>query len=401
MLVAIINLFNNFGGGVRTTLHIANILLKRGYRVGLFALAGLPISDLDRIHGTNLSAYLGKSLFVKYYTDERLSPYLRLRLFAYSQYLKMVKDVLDKYRPHLIILFDDIPPLDWERVDSEVLVYSHFPYASRILFNIYDSLDSEIVNTFELLKERVFRKLFLSRYFCMNDISTIKNINVVANSTITSIYIRKTWNVNSYILYPPVVTPHISDKISCDVKENNIVSLGVISPSKNHGLVIDAFARIKRRLNDIKLFIIGALVDRKYFHYLLKKIKQYSLEDSVYILTNVSEIEKWTLLRKAKAIIHAKRFEPFGIAVVEGMLAGAIPIVYRGYSSGPWIDIVDRGKYGIGFRTIEDIAEAIYEIANLSRNDFIDLQERVLNRGREFSLKKFEENFIEIVKTLI
>ena len=399
--ITVINLFNGTGGGVRVTLHIVNILLKKGYRVRLFALDGLPAEELDRIHGTSLSTYLGKSLIMKYYnTSKEINSFFsKLLFFSLSRYINMIRDVVSRYESDLIILFDDIPSLEWDKVSSDVMVYSHFPYAARLLFNIYDMIDAENINHFEIIKERVFRKTLLWRYFYVGSIKNW-NIKVFANSTITSIYAKKTWGINAPILYPPVFTPR-SIKVRPDTKKKNlIVSLGVISPGKYHGTVIDAFAMVKGRINNVKLTIIGSLVDKKYYNYLLRKIKIYNLKNDVFILTNVSEEKKWNILSQAKIVVHAKRFEPFGIAVAEGMVAGAIPVVYKGPSSGPWIDIIDKGKYGIGFKTTEELAEAIEHVVN-SERELFKLQNKALERSRTFLMNVFEKRFMELIEGII
>ena len=397
--ITVLNLFNGTGGGVRVALHMVNILLRRGFRVRLFALDGLPVDDLDRIHGTSLSTYLGNSLTMKYYNASKgiYSFFSRLRFFSLSRYINMIRDVVSRCNSDLIILLDDIPPIEWDKVNGSLVVYSHFPYAARLLFNIYDMIDTENVNYFEVIKERFFRKTLLWRYFYAGNIKNW-DIKVFANSTITSIYAKKTWGVNAPILYPPVSTPR-SIKVGTDAKKKNlIVSLGVISPGKYHGTVIDAFAIVKRRINNVKLTIIGSLVDKNYYNHLLRKIKVYNLKNDVYILTNISEETKWIILSQAKILVHAKRFEPFGIAVAEGMVAGAIPVVYKGPSSGPWIDIIDKGKYGIGFRTTEELAEAIEHVINTKRGL---LQDKALERSRTFLINVFEKRFMELIEGII
>jgi glycosyltransferase involved in cell wall biosynthesis len=312
----------------------------------------------------------------------------------------MIRDVVSRYNSDLIILFDDIPPLEWDKVNSSLVVYSHFPYAARLLFNIYDMFDTENVNYFEVVKERFFRKTLLWRYFYAGNIKNW-NIKVLANSTITSIYAKKTWGIKAPILYPPVFTPR-SIKVGTDAKKKNlIVSLGVISPGKYHGTVIDVFAMVKRRINNVKLTIIGSLVDKNYYNYLLRKIKIHNLKNDVFILTNVSEEKKWAILSQAKIIVHAKRFEPFGIAVAEGMVAGAIPVVYKGPTSGPWIDIVDKGRYGIGFRTVEELAEAIEYIMNAGGTELSELQEKAYKGSQGFSFDEFERNFTRLLESLV
>jgi glycosyltransferase involved in cell wall biosynthesis len=401
--IVIVNLFNGAGGGVRITLHIANILAERGYKVRLVALSGLPIDTLDRIHGTNLAKYLWKNLYVKYLLDYQQSKYLlRFHLYIYHRYIKMLKEVIATYDPDIIVLFDDILPIDWDSVKARVLLYSHFPYVARLLYNIYDEIDSDYTKPFNILKERVFRSSMLHRYFFVGNIKDLKkDIEVIANSTITSIFIKRVWDVDSKILFPFVAIPQsilLKKPLPINLRSNTIVSLGVITPGKRYGELIDAFSKVRQKLKNTKLIIIGSLVDKSYYRYLLRKIKSLGLEENVFIFTDVDEEKKWKILLRAKMYVHMKRFEPFGIAVAEAMYAGAIPIVYKGYTNGPWIDILDKGKYGMGFRTIEELVEAIYSVTTLDKNQLGELQEKIFEKAHNFSLEVFKEKFIQLVE---
>jgi glycosyltransferase involved in cell wall biosynthesis len=400
--IIIVNLFNGAGGGVRITLHIANILAERGYKVRLVALSGLSIDSLDKIHGTNLAKYLGKNLSVRYFLGYQQSKYLsRFRLYTYEHYIKMLKAVITAYNPGAIILFDDIPPIEWDSVKARLLLYSHFPYAARLLCNIYDDMDVDRPKSFSILKERIFRSFLLNKYFFIGNIKDLKkDIEVIACSTITSIFIKRAWNVDNKILFPFVAAPQslpLKNSSLANLRPNIIVSLGVIAPGKRYGELIDAFKKVGQRLKNIKLIIMGSVVNKSYYRYLIRKIKSLGLEKNVFILTDIDEEKKWEILLRAKIYVHMKHFEPFGIAVAEAMYAGAIPIVYKGYTSGPWIDIVDKGKYGMGFKTMEELAEIIHDIMTLDSNSLKELQEKAIKRAKDFTLESFRDNLIKII----
>jgi glycosyltransferase involved in cell wall biosynthesis len=89
------------------------------------------------------------------------------------------------------------------------------------------------------------------------------------------------------------------------------------------------------------------------------------------------------------------------MSIAEGMLFRDVPIVYRGALSGPWIDIVDRGKYGIGFRTLEELAEAIEYIVNADRTELSELQEKAYKGSQRFSFYNFERNITRLLESLI
>jgi len=401
--IVIVNLFNGSGGGVRVTLHITNILVKRGYRVKLVALSGLPIDILDKVHGTNLVKYLGKNLSVSYFLDyQQLRYLLRFRPYVYERYIKMLKEAITRHNPDTIILFDDIPPIEWDSVKARVLLYSHFPYAARLLYNIYDDMYTDHVKPFSLLRERFFRSFILHKYFFVGNIKNLrKEVEVMANSTITSIFIKKVWNVDSKILFPFIAAPQsvsLKKPLPANLRSNIVVSLGVIAPGKRYGELIDAFNKIGQRTKNFKLAIVGSLADKDYYKYLLKKIKSIGLEN-IFIITDVDEEKKWEILQKAKIYVHMKRFEPFGIAVAEAMYAGAIPVVYKGSLSGPWIDIADKGEYGMGFRDIDELTESIHDIVNLEANSIKELQENAIERAKTFTLENFESNLIKIIES--
>lgn len=64
--VLIPNLFNYTGGSVRVTLRIAQALAEENFNVTLFALRGFDVDTLDRIHGTELSMFVGRNLSIIY-----------------------------------------------------------------------------------------------------------------------------------------------------------------------------------------------------------------------------------------------------------------------------------------------------------------------------------------------
>jgi glycosyltransferase involved in cell wall biosynthesis len=395
--IAVTNLWNDSGGGTRVALQIANILLEEGHRVDLHSLGGPQIELLDRVHGTSLTPHIGKNLKVKYYLvrgiQRRILP--KITISALKLFCKIVTEILSHRRYDVVFLFDDLPNINFERTDSTIVLYSHFPLAARIVYNIYDELDTDpeyykyFVNA-RLAKERVKRKL-LKNLFHIGSTSDLNNVKIVANSTVTSIFAKKIWGRVDQIIYPPVNnSPSFHREF--EKKENIVITLGVVSPNKYHGVVIDAFSRVRSG----KLIVMGALVDNRYLSFLFKKIKTLNLENRVYIAYNVPENIKWNILLKSKALAHAKRFEPFGIAVAEAMSTGTIPIVYKGSASGSWIDIIDRGRYGLGFESVEELKEKIEYVLTLGQEDLKYFMEKCIERARAFSLNKFKEKLLNV-----
>jgi len=132
----------------------------------------------------------------------------------------------------------------------------------------------------------------------------------------------------------------------------------------------------------------------------LLKIFEKLLQQHVHFLENLPEQDLLNLYASTKIILSTAHFEPFGMSVAEGMMLRAVPVVYRGPLSGPWIDIIDKGNYGIGFRTTEELAEAIEHVINTERKLF-ELQDKAFECSRIFLLSTFKKKFMELIEGII
>jgi glycosyltransferase involved in cell wall biosynthesis len=130
----------------------------------------------------------------------------------------------------------------------------------------------------------------------------------------------------------------------------------------------------------------------------LLKIFEKLLQQHVHFLENLPEQDLLNLYASSKIILSTAHFEPFGMSVAEGMMLRAVPVVYKGSLSGPWMDIVDKGRYGIGFRTIEEFAESIEYIMNANGTELSELQEKAYKGSQRFSFDKFERNITRLLK---
>lgn len=381
--VLIANLFNYSGGGVRVTLSIAQVLAEEGFDVTLFALRGFDVDTLDRIHGTKLSMFIGRNLRIIY---SNVTSGLKPAFIYHSVFTRYLREQIDRLRPELVIVFDDVPKfLAEERYkDLKVMLYSHLPlYFHKEVLHI-NSIPYKLI-------DHIYH-VYGSRYYYVG--RALDNWLIVANSSITAAVLHKLLNRVDAVIYPPVVKPsHISYKE--DEKRRIIASIGVMEPSKRFEVIIRSLKMVK----DGHLIIIGHTINKKYLKRLIKEIKNLKLEDRVKLFLDISDKLKWHLLTQAKIIAHAKIFEPFGIAVAEGMSVGAVPVVYKGFLSGPWIDIVDKGKYGLGFKDEIELSEIIENILN-DHDSWREFSEKALYRSRDFSLHIFKLRLISLLKRL-
>ena len=150
-------------------------------------------------------------------------------------------------------------------------------------------------------------------------------------------------------------------------------------------------------LNNVRLSIMGFNHDEAYLNRLRQLIRGLGLKDRVELLVNAERNVVLDELLRAKALVHPAPHEPFGIAVVEAMAARCIPIVRRGFN-GPWMEITQEGKYGLGFSSVEELASAIgdavenYESYNIKA---------ITLKALEFDEVKFRNRFVKIFESFI
>jgi len=384
MDIAVVHNFAEYpGGGDLVALDIIEALLDRGHTVSLYT------SQPEGARRATL--YFGKS--PKSFDE------LRIRVVEVPRAIRhpyniyaITKNVFRELKQHdLVIFFDDIPKPAREL--KKVFVYVHYPHAARILLNqlvpyrYRDTLRGRIVWK---LHSTLFRQFFLTNW-------NAENIYVIANSTLTYDHVSKALRPRHLVkIYPPVQVRQIvayTQRIDRS-KENLIVYVGRIQPEKGVDDVIRAVALL--RGSEIRFKIMGFSYDDKYLEYLRGLVKELKLQGHVEIKVDVPREDVLESLAKAKAIVHPARYEPFGIAVVEGMAAGCIPIVKKGFN-GPWIDITEQGKYGIGFEEVEDLAKNIRVIIDRYNEDMRVIIEE---RSKNFSEEMFKERIVNLVKRI-
>lgn len=305
----------------------------------------------------------------------------------------IVRKAVKAGKHKLFILSDDVPKyLSHKKV---VCYVNSYPHATRLIFNQY--VGCRYKGT---LKGRVawwaHTRLFLKFYPAPGaDIPT--RWLFFANSRPTMQYVSKTFSVkNLHLLYPPAPSMRIYKffKKSNVKKENIMVLLGKLEPEGKVEDLIRAMGTVREKLR-LKLKLIGFCRHKAYMRRLISMINHYGLHDIVESLPNIPRSVVLDQLIRAKFIVNTHPYEEFGLAVVEGMAAGCIPIVRRGFT-GPWVDIIQKGKYGLGFDSIEKLT-SILEIAH-ERYDEFDVN-AITSRALEFDEKYFRTRFLNAINS--
>lgn len=220
---------------------------------------------------------------------------------------------------------------------------------------------------------------------------------IVCNSQFTKNSIDAEIGLSAMVIYPPVVG--VQPKTSIQ-KKKQILSVGRFTgyfEAKKQDVLLDAFIRIRKHavMKDWELVFAGGLIesDTEYFSRLKKKADGLP----VRMLPNIINDELRDLYRSSSLFWHAAGYretnpvhmEHFGIATVEAMSAGSVPLVY---AAGGQPEIVTDGENGVLWTETEHLADST--VALIKDNGLrTRMQHNAIERSRDFGVERFTRAF--------
>ena len=212
---------------------------------------------------------------------------------------------------------------------------------------------------------------------------SLKYHSFISNSLATKKYIEKELKKPSLVVYPPVATHLYAPEYSR--KEDLVLSIGEVIPEKRFHLI----GVIGPRIPEAKFVLIGRAtnVGQEIVREIEERFKRAGLRDNFVYLGRVSTAVKNNLLDRAKVLFHPSFYESFGIAIVEGMAAGAMPVAHN--SGGP-PEFLEPNNL---FSNLEEATARIRNALNESSSTREDLQE-IASR---FSEERFKEEILQVV----
>jgi glycosyltransferase involved in cell wall biosynthesis len=170
---------------------------------------------------------------------------------------------------------------------------------------------------------------------------------------------------NGVILYPPVRPyPSLEEKV-----KNLVLTVARFSPAKE----LDVVGRMSEVLESHQFVVIG-FNSRRHNSYLEYLRGTYP---RITFLENASDEIKRAWLAKAEFYLSVTTEEPFGMAIVEGMGSGCIPVVH---DSGGAMEFVPQE---FRFRTFD---EAVQLLTVTDRSHSVDI---ITKLASEFSPDRF------------
>src|SRR5579862_322429 len=201
---------------------------------------------------------------------------------------------------------------------------------------------------------------------------------IIANSNFTKSQIKKYYERDAQVIYPPVDVKRFAGKV--DQPRHGFLAAGRQTPYKQIGLAVAACTQL-----DLPLTVIGNGPDHK------KLVRMAG--PSVKFLTGLSDSGVVKHFQSAEAFIFPG-IDDFGIVAVEALAAGTPVIAYK---AGGALDYVESNKTGIFFskQTVEALAAALKNFKPQAYDN-----SRIQRQAQRFSANTFQNKIEEFIEKL-
>lgn len=243
---------------------------------------------------------------------------------------------------------------------ERTIVYVHYPTDLEISQKDYTS--------------NIMKRLYIQPYlFVSNNLDYIKKATIITNSNYTKNAIKQIWNADSTVIYPPCpqYSFPLEDKINEEEADtNSICSLGRFTPEKEYTTIL----KIAKERPRLKFELIGSVTADKISY--LEALKNKASKNVIFHV-NASIDEKIEILKRSKILLHSFKGEHFGVAIIEAMSAGLIPITHNSGAAKEDKLVDDRFRY-------DNLENAL---------DCLDRAISIWNLDKASKLRQYAQNF--------
>jgi glycosyltransferase involved in cell wall biosynthesis len=315
----------------------------------------------------------------------------------YTSFLQKIPFAKNNYRnllPLFPIAIEQFDLREYDLVLSNQYIAAHgvitYPHQTHIVYtctpcrqvwsSYFEYLDDKVIKN---PIKRLIAKYFIHKFRIWDVAAANRVSKFIAISEEVRKRIELYYDKDAEVIYPPVPI-----KMPKDIKDTNLelpkefyLVLSRLTKYKRLDLVIKAFQDMPNK----QLVIAGTGPEEKK----LKKLAK-SKNSNIEFLGRVSNKNKWSLLKKAEALIYPS-YEDFGITPIESQ-AVATPVI--AFSRGGSLETVIHKETGILFnnQTAQSIKEAVLEIERREFNT-IDL----LNHAKKFQPQRFYKEFKNVI----
>ena len=263
-----------------------------------------------------------------------------------------------------------------------VLLAKLFGKKSVVVVGGYD-----VVNMPEINYGLWYSGSFFDKLLCRYSIKNANYIIVVSKThekDMLKIAKPKKWSV----VYNGV--PNNFCKGDMGEKEKILLTVGALKISNIKRKGIGSFVSIAKYFPDYDFLVVGKHIDDAY------KLLKKTAPQNVKFLGYLSDGELVNIYKKASVYVQLSAHEAFGVSVVEAMQCGCIPVVTN---RGALPEVVGDAGVIVEYGNIKSIVEGIKKALELSKKkEFVD---KVIERGRYFTLEKREKELLKIMREIL
>ena len=214
--------------------------------------------------------------------------------------------------------------------------------------------------------KKLFMKSWLHKVRIWDFVSANRPDYLIADSEFISRRIKKFWNRDSIVIYPPV---EIDDIVYSEDKDDYYVTLSRLVEYKRIDIIVDAFNDMPEK----KLIIIGEGRAKEKLQKMAKK--------NIYFEGYLPRKDAMKIVSKARAFIFMPK-EDFGIVPIEAQACGT-PVI--AYGQGGALETIKEFETGLFVKeqTSQSLKKSISEFEKLNFSS---------RKCREF-IKKFSSEF--------
>lgn len=310
--------------------------------------------------------------------------------FATTSFLQNLPFAKEKFRNYFMLFPYAIESFDLSKYDAILssshccakgvlttaeqlhLCYIHTP--ARYVYDFYfEYLEQNNIKGIKAL----FVKYFLHKFRIWDSLSVNRVDKFIANSSYVAARVKKHYNKEAIVVYPPVDT----DKFAlCQDKDDYYLTASRLVPYKKIDEIVRAFSHNKKRL-----LVVGDGEE-------MQKIKQIA-SPNIEILGYQDDKTLIELMQRARAFVFAAK-EDFGIIPVEAQSCGT-PVIC--FSKGGTKESIIDGESGVHFdeQNADSINQAVAKFElNLDKFE----PEKIRNNALKFSKNIFENNIKNILE---
>jgi len=175
-----------------------------------------------------------------------------------------------------------------------------------------------------------------------------------------------------------------------------ILFLSTLKPSKNVEGLVSAWKEAVKGHPDLKLVIAG----KKGWLYeeIFRKVRDFSLEESIIFTDYVAEKDKPYLIAGSKLFVLPSFWEGFGIDALNAMAVG-VPVVVSDQGSLP--EVVGKAGILVDPYQTKSIAAGIEKVLSLSEKDYNELVKKGLQQASKFSWQETAKRTLEVLEKAV